>query len=46
MHVDEDFRRAMLAAGATTVISKGALVEELYEAIMECACVLAPLMRP
>ena len=37
MHVDEDFRRAMIAAGATAVISKAAVVEELCDAIIKCS---------
>jgi DNA-binding NarL/FixJ family response regulator len=36
MHLD-DYRREMLAAGATAVVSKGAVVDELYDAIMRCA---------
>lgn len=35
MHVDEDYRRVMIAAGATAVISKGAVVEDLYDAIIK-----------
>lgn len=37
MHVDEDFQCAMMAAGATAVISKGAVVEQLYDAIIKCS---------
>ena len=37
MHVDEDFQRAMIAVGATAVISKGGVVEQLYDAIIECS---------
>jgi DNA-binding NarL/FixJ family response regulator len=37
VHVDEDFRRAMIAAGATAVISKAAVVEELCDAIIKCS---------
>jgi DNA-binding NarL/FixJ family response regulator len=36
MSADEAYRRAMLAAGATTVISKRAVVEQLYDAIIKC----------
>lgn len=35
MHVDEDYRHVMTAAGATAVISKGAVVEDLYDAIIK-----------
>ena len=38
MHLDEDSRCAMIAAGATDLISKAAVVEELYDAIIKCAC--------
>jgi len=35
MHVDEDYRRAMTTAGATALISKGAVLEDLYDAIIK-----------
>lgn len=35
VHVDEDHRRAMTTAGATAVISKGAVVEQLYDEIIK-----------
>lgn len=35
MSVDEAYRRAMIAAGATAVISKGNVVEQLYEEIIK-----------
>lgn len=38
MHLDEDYRREMIAAGATAVISKADVVEELYDAIIKCVC--------
>lgn len=34
MTVDEDYRSAMLAAGATAVLSKEAVVKQLYDAII------------
>ena len=34
MHVDEDHRRAMISAGATALLSKEAVVEQLYHAII------------
>jgi NarL family two-component system response regulator LiaR len=38
MHVEEYFRRAIIAAGATALISKEAVVEDLYDAIIKCSC--------
>jgi len=38
MNVDEAYRRAMTAAGATGVISKGAVVQQLYDVIIKCSC--------
>jgi len=35
MHVDEDYRRGMTTAGATALISKGAVLEDLYDAIIK-----------
>jgi DNA-binding NarL/FixJ family response regulator len=37
MSACEDYRRAMTMAGATTVLSKQAVVDQLYDAIMKCA---------
>ena len=36
MSVDEDYQYAMIAAGASALISKGAVVERLYDAITHC----------
>jgi DNA-binding NarL/FixJ family response regulator len=41
MSACEEYRQAMTAAGATAVLSKGAVVEQLYDAIMKCACASA-----
>ena len=35
MSVDEAYRRAMIAAGATAVVSKGNVVEQLYDEIIK-----------
>ena len=35
MSVDEDYRRAMIAAGATALVSKRDIVEQLYDEIIK-----------
>lgn len=37
MSIDEDYRRAMIAARATAVISKANVVEQLYDEIIKSA---------
>jgi DNA-binding NarL/FixJ family response regulator len=37
-NVEGDYRRAMIAAGATAVVSKEAVVEQLYDEIINCFC--------
>jgi DNA-binding NarL/FixJ family response regulator len=38
MNVEEGHRRAMTAAGATAVIQKGTIVEQLYDEIIKGVC--------